>query len=247
MTNAPERKTYAVFARPKNKKLIAELEKSGAAVVRMTPARLSALDDSEFGEALTNIGQFDWLIFADVCAVEFFLEAAQAKDFDLFDLDDIHVCALGEATAERLRLAQIHTDVVPSANTPEKIVESIAEYIFETDGLSGKKFLLLKELNGPAEFCAALESENASVIKAAIYRADFVESGETAKLKALIKGGAIDEILFAAPEDWLHFRFLFNRENPAEILRGVKVSAADEATRQTLGEYNIPAMLLFRG
>jgi uroporphyrinogen-III synthase len=247
MAQMHERKTYAIFDRSRNKKLIAELEKSGASIVKIKPVELIKNENSDFYDLTGQIKSSDWLICADVYAAEFFLETLRASDFDLFELDDLHVCALGEAVAERLRLEQIHTDVIPVVNETGKIVESIENYIFDESDFAGKRFLLLKEQSQNFEkITEALEKRNAEVREAAIYRARIAAPDELPKIKALIKGGAIDEIVFTAPEDLTDFRFLFGIENLREMPRDAKISGADDATRQALFENGISANLFLR-
>lgn len=241
MTETRDSKTYAVFDHPRNKKLAGELENAGCKVVKIPLAELIKIESSQFGFPVEEINQFDWIIFADVYAADFFLEFLNESDFDLFELDALHVCALGEAVAERLRFAQIHTDVIPVVNTSEKIVESIENYIYDEGEFAGQRFLLLKESFESFDFVAELEKRNGIVRKAPIYRAENSSSNELPRIKALFKGGAIDEIVFTAPEDLPHCRFVFRGENIADILRDAKISAADEATRQTLSENRIMA------
>lgn len=242
-TNAS--KTYAVFEHSRNKKLIAELENAGGAVVRIPPPELIKIDRERFGVRLEKISGFDWIIFVDVYAADIFLELLRESDFDLFELDALHICALGESVADRLRFAQIHTDVIPVVNTPEKIVESIENYLYGENDFAGKRFLVLKESGEQLDFVAALEKKSAEVREAAIYRMEYVSVNELPKIKALVKGGAIDEIIFTAPEDYLHCRLVFRNETLTEVLRDAKIFAVDETIRQMLRENQISAALFF--
>lgn len=243
MTETVEPKTRAVFDFARNKKLIDELKKAGDGVVSIPAADVSKIETAAFSVPLAEIDGFDWIVFADVYAADFFLELLSENDFDAFELDDLHVCALGESVADRLRFAQIHTDVIPARNAADEIVESLENYIYGENRLAGKKILLLKEAGERLDFAAALEKKNAEVTEAAIYRAAYASPNDLPKIKALVKGGAIDEMIFTAPEDFLQCRFLFRRENVAEILRDAKIFAADEATRRALGENQISAAL----
>jgi uroporphyrinogen-III synthase len=247
MPEKRDTKTYAVFDHSRNRKLIGELEKSGASVIKITPAELIKTEISKAGNWLAEINSFDWIIFADVYAVEFFLDVLGENDFDLFELDNLHICALGEVVAERLRFVQIHTDVIPAVNETKKIVESIENYIYEENDFGGKKFLLLKEAGERFDVVAALEKKRAEVIESAIYRAAFTLPNELPKIKALVKGGAVDEIIFNTSEDFLQCRFVFRHEDIAEVLRGVKISAVSDAVRQTLFENRISADLFSSG
>ena len=243
MPETREPKTYAVFEHSRNKKLIGELEKTGASVVKITPAELTKIELSPDGDWLGELNFFDWIIFSDVYAVEFFLDILRENGFDLFELDDLRICALSEAVAERLRFVQIHTDVIPAVNETEKIVEAIENYIYEESHFAGNRFLLLKEANEHLEIAAALKNKRAEVIESAVYSASYEGRKELPKVKALVKGGAIDEIIFNSPEDFLHCRFIFRNEDFAEVLRDVKISAVNEVTRQALLEKRIAADL----
>ena len=235
-------KTYALFDTPRNKKLISELEKAGSVVV-IPAAEITKIEAATFDVSVDEINNFDWIIFADVYAAEFFLEFLRENDFDAFELDKLHVCALGELVADRLRFAQIHTDVIPAVNTKENIVESIGNYIYEESEFAGKRFLLLREASAQYEFVNALKKRHAQVQEAAIYGAEYALSHELPKIKALVKGGAIDEMIFTAPEDFSQCQFLFRSENIAEVLRDAKLFAADEPTRRAFGENQISAAL----
>ena len=236
-------KTYAVFDTPRNKKLIEELEQSGGSVVVIPAAEITKIEAAAFDVSVDEIQLFDWIVFSDVYAAEFFLEFLRENDFDAFELDNLSVCALGDAVADRLRFEQIHTDVIPAVNSPANIVESIGNYIYDESEFAGKRFLLLREASAQFEFVAALEKKNAEVREAAIYRAAHTSTHELPKIKALVKGGAIDEMIFTAPEDFLQWRFVFRHENIAEVLRDAKLFAADDATRRALNENQVSAAL----
>lgn len=243
MTETHDSETYAVFDHPRNKKLISQLENAGGKVFKIPLAKLIKIEELQFSFPVEEINLFDWIIFADVFAAEFFLEFLNDNNFDLFELDDLHICALGEAVAERLRFAQIHTDVIPVFNTTEKIIESIENYIYDERELAEKRFLLIQEAAARFDVAGRLEEKHAKVSEGAIYRAEYSPESELPRIKALVKGGAIDELIFTAPEDLPHFRFLFRDENITDVLREAKISAADEATRQTLRENRISSFV----
>ncbi|MDQ3907734.1 MAG: uroporphyrinogen-III synthase, partial [Acidobacteriota bacterium] len=92
----------------------AELERYGARVVPcptieiVEPESYAPLD-----EAIENLFGYDWLVFTSVNGVEFFLRRLKTLGRDVSELDDLRVCAIGDATAERLSDAFVHVDVVP--------------------------------------------------------------------------------------------------------------------------------------
>src|ERR671917_18476 len=90
-------------ARAQAAEFAAELERYGARVVAcptieiVEPESYAPLD-----EALENLYGYDWLVFTSANGVEHFLRRLRAAGRDVSELDELRVCAIGEATAERL-------------------------------------------------------------------------------------------------------------------------------------------------
>jgi uroporphyrinogen-III synthase len=245
MTDANDAKTYALFSVQKNKKLIGELEAKGNKILPLPVSSIESLYsgkslDDDFRQIIKKIKEFEWIIFTDVFAAGFFLEILENEDFDPFELDEINICSLGAAAADRLRFAQIHTDIIPQKNSSEAILDSIEDYIGEGEiGFAGKRFLVVKEVGEKPEFIEKLTEKGAAVSQLAVYRAEFSAMEDVPKIKALIKGGAADEIYFSTPEEFLNFKFLFREENLKKVLSGIKISVNGDVTFQTVTEHEL--------
>jgi uroporphyrinogen-III synthase len=229
MSNLLEEKTYAIFASPLNKKLIAELNDKGKKVVIFPTVTAEKLELSEVSkDKLKNLAEFDWLIFTDVYAVDFFVEALHCIEFDLFELDAIRVCALGEAVADRLRFDQIHADLIPSKLDEQSVISTISEYSIEN--IENLRFLVIGEINSKSF---------ANFEHLPIYQATFTDESLKAKSAALLKGGAIDEFIFSAPEDLVSLNFLCANDELAEVLTEMQISAASESAYQSLSDHGL--------
>ncbi len=229
MSNFVEEKTYAIFASPLNKKLIAELSDKGKKVVIFPSVTAAKLQLSEAAEAkLTNLTDFDWLIFTDIFTVDFFVETLREIEFDLFELDAIRVCALGEAVADRLRFDQIHADLIPAKLDEKSVISTISEY--STENVENLKFLVVSEINSKS----FTNFEHLPV-----YQAKFTDESLKAKSAALLKGGAIDEIIFSAPEDLASLNFLCGNDDLAEVLTEIQISATSELAYQSLSDHGL--------
>ena len=145
MSDAANEKTYALFANPANRRLVAELEKAGARVFQFPPIAVEkvALDEKSV-ENLRHLADFDWLIFPDVLVVDYFLEALEENEIDLFEMDFLGVCAFGEAVSDRLRFAAVHADIIPASVEIDVVFAAVLEYIGEGK-LKDLKFLFPKE------------------------------------------------------------------------------------------------------
>src|ERR687889_1285915 len=88
-------------AREQAAEFAAELEAYGARVVAcptieiVPPASYAQLD-----EAIDNLFGYDWLVLTSANAAENFLARLAAAGKDVSELDELHVCAIGGATAE---------------------------------------------------------------------------------------------------------------------------------------------------
>src|ERR687893_578577 len=101
-------------ARAQSAEFVAELERLGARVVGcptieiVEPESYALLD-----EAIENLFGYDWLVLTSVNGVEHFMRRLAAAGKDASELDELRVCAVGDATAVRLSGARAHVDVVP--------------------------------------------------------------------------------------------------------------------------------------
>ena len=205
---------------------------------------LIAFDEPEISKkyfpaaALEKINEFDWLIIGDPIAADQFIETLLEAEFDLYQLDNLRICVGGESAADRLRLFQVHSDVIPVRNFRANILENLSEYIGGEDFIRDLKFYVpqkSEEIFGLAE---SIESLGGEIISEPFFQIRF-DAPELPKLKALLTGGAFDEFIFTSPEQIYFLRRLLNTERIDEILSGTLIYAIDEITQQALIECGI--------
>ncbi len=241
MTNAPDEKTYALVSNALNKKICAKLEAAGAANPILFPAaQTEKIDLDDYSLALLrDLANFDWLIFSDVLTVDYFLQILEENEIDIFELDAARVCAVGEAVADRLRFVQLHSDVIPTLIDEESVCAALSGYI-GAEKIGGASFLSVKRKSSEIKIESLLTKTGARVRQLEIYCAEIIaDSAANARLKALLKGGAIDEFVFSSPEDLIALEQLFSDDKPRRILSEVNVSAIDNVIFQTLKEHGL--------
>jgi uroporphyrinogen-III synthase len=239
MIEAANDKTYGLFSTPNNKKLIADLEAQGKKIIKLPAFETRLLDlDESSRKRIQNLSQFDWIIFPDVLTVDCFLEILEESEADLFELDEVRICAFGEAVSDRLRFVQIHTDVLPIKIDDLLIIEALKNYVNCEDGLSNQNILMLRQENKVETISKKLIGENANVFESAIYRITTQPNENAPKLKALISGGAIDEFIFSAPEDIIYLKYFLNIEKIENELFE-QFTATNETTFKKLFELGI--------
>jgi uroporphyrinogen-III synthase len=237
MQTSSNEKTYALFSNPANRKIIAQIEQTGAKVFQFEPVKTEKIN-IDTAIIKNTFSAFDWIIFPDVYTVDYFLEILEETEIDLFELDEISILAMGEAVADRLRFAMLHADIIPHSIEIETIFAALLSYLGK-DKLGGLNFLIPKGSTFDAELKRSLIESGANVTEIAVYRARFDDKIKTANLKALLKGGAIDEFIFTSVEDVISLKYYLFPENAAESLSGTKTSGIDEITMQALRENNL--------
>ncbi len=247
MSNSAADKTYAFFETQLNKKLAVRLVEQSASFFQFPPLEIedTALNNEEL-DLLKNIIEFEWLIFTDVLAVDYFLQTSTENELDFFELDAVRVCAFGEVVADRLSFNQVHADVIPNEINAQTVFSAISFYAGENN-LNNLKLLLIKEKSADFGIVNLFKETNAELIELPIYRAQISGKSETIKLKTLLKNGAIDEFIFSAPEDLIALRHYFPDENELKtIFEEVKASAIDANIYQNLKENEIKAHYFIR-
>jgi uroporphyrinogen-III synthase len=237
-------KTYALFNNPESRKIVGELEKNGADFKLFPAIEIEKLTlDEQQIEILRNLKEFDWLIFQDVLAVDYFLENLEANEIDFYELDYLRICAGGETVADRLRFSAIHSDVIPKTTDSNQVLAEIVGYVGEAE--IGKLKILIPKINSADELTLKLKELAAEVCELPIYGAKDFLNFDATKLKILLKGGAIDEFIFTSAVDFVALKHLFKNVKIADVFGGIRVSAADSFILQTLREQNLPLAGLF--
>lgn len=235
MSNLETKKTYGLFAGPTNKKLISSLLESGENLLVYPTFAAEKVDlTAAAEEKLKNLSNYNWLIFTDVYAVDFFIELLRELEIDLFELDELRVCAFGEAIADRLRFVQIHADIVPTKIDCETVFTKISEYV-ESE-IEQLKFLVIKGKSNFSAIVEKLKNDNTVVDELAVYQGKFTDESEIVRLKTLLKSGALDEFVFSTAEDLVNVRLLFPNEEFGSIFQEIKISATTENAFQSLLE-----------
>ncbi len=122
---------------------VIELESYGAGVIVCPTIEITDPESYErLDEAIDHLYGYDWLILSSINAVDFFLRRLAAHNREVSELDELKVCAIGEATAERLRQAQIHVDVVPVKFKAEGVFAALTQFVGGRERLHGLNLLL---------------------------------------------------------------------------------------------------------
>src|SRR5437588_11140155 len=90
-----------------------ELEHSGARVITAPKLEIHEPDSHvALDEAIENLFGYDWIIFANIYAVDYFLRRFHQLDHDNSELDDVRVCATAWGGSTRLEGVHLHLHAI---------------------------------------------------------------------------------------------------------------------------------------
>ena len=232
-------------AREQAGEFAAALEAFGARVVYCPTIEVVAPESyAQLDEAVENLFGYDWLIFTSTNAFEHFLARLHALGKDVGELDELRVCAVGAATAERLADSHVHVDVVPERAQAEGVCEALADYAGGAEHLGGLNFLFPRAAAGRDYIPRALAEAGARCDVVTAYRTVRPETTDRAKAEALLAGGAVDCVTFTSPSTVRNFAQLFEAADLAPLLAGVRVACIGETTAAAAAALNLPTDIL---
>ena len=227
-------------ARAQAAEFAALLEAEGARVVAcptieiVEPESYAPLD-----QAIENLYGYDWLIFTSTNGVDFFLRRLAALGREVGELDELRVCAIGAATAERLHAAHVHVDLVPEQSKAEGVFAALESYIGGRAQFDRLNFLLPRAAVGRDFLPRALEAAGARVDTVPAYRTVPPRTTDRAKVEALLVGGAVDCVTFTSASTVANFAQLFDTNDLGALLAGVRVACIGDITARAAADYGL--------
>jgi uroporphyrinogen III methyltransferase/synthase len=218
----------------------AALESYGARVISCPTIEI--VEPESFGpldEAIQNLYGYDWLIFTSTNGADFFLRRLSQLGHEVSELDELKVCVIGEATAERLREASIHVDLVPEQFKAEGVFSALERFIGGASGFHGQNFLIPRAAQARDYLPRALEAAGARADVVPAYRTVAPENMEKRRIEALLAGGAVDCITFTSSSTVRNFAELFDTTELSSLLAGVEVACIGDITASTAAEYGL--------
>src|ERR1051325_3215185 len=197
------------------------LEAAGAEAIEAAMIRIEPPDDyGPLDDVCGRAGEFRWIVFASVNAVDAFLERLLAGPTDLRDLKGVKLCAVGPATAERLARAGLKADYMPAENRAEGVLRAMIESA-PGGKLAGAKILLPHADIGRELLADELKKHGADVTEVIAYRTVAVEperEGEPDIYRMLLER-RIDAVTFTSPSSVRNFVRILGPETAGGPLR----------------------------
>lgn len=209
------------------------VEKGGNTVIEI-PAVTMPLDHSSL--TVPEFGDHDWIVFPDAFAALHFAEFLFRQGIDLAELDMLRIAALTERTADAMTAISIHADLV--SHTHSELFREILQYEGGIDG-GNLKILVPCEASVLNGLSAGFADERVIAQFLPVYEKSSRPVSDLPKIKALLIGGAIDEINFCSLTDLETLSELFKDTDLLTILENVTLRSlnpriADQLRRMSL-------------
>lgn len=217
----------------------AELEHHGATVVHCPTIEIRELENYErLDEAIDHLYGYDWLIFTSVNGVDHFFRRLDAHERNPSDLDELKVCAIGDATADRLRDLHVHVDVVPDEFKAEGVFAALERFVGGGDALRNLNVLIPRASVARDYLPKALEAAGARVDVVPAYRTSLPADLDRGRVAAMLSGSA-DCIAFTSSSTVRNLAQLFDTQDLSGALANVAIACIGDITAMTAAEYGL--------
>jgi uroporphyrinogen III methyltransferase/synthase len=218
---------------------VTALESHGASVISCPTIEIADPESYDrLDEAIDHLYGYDWIIFTSANGVEYFLRRLNTRGVRVEELDELKVCAIGEATADKLRDAPVHVDLVPSQAKAEGVFSALREFAGGKERLHGLNILIPRAAVGRDYLPKSLAEAGARVDVATAYRTVVPDNLDRGRLSAMLTGSA-DCIAFMSSSSVKNLGLLFDTHDLGEKLHGLTIACIGDVTAATAAEYGL--------
>ncbi len=169
------------------------LSERGAQSIELPAIDIRTVTDSEeLDQAISNLENYQWIIFTSVNGVEVFWQRLCNLRQDCRTLSGLRIGAIGPATAQALAAKGIIPDYVPEVYTSKGIITGL-----KGQNIVGQRFLLPRADIADKELVQGISQLGASVHEVTAYRTVPATEAIT-QAKQMIISGKIDVITFTS-------------------------------------------------
>jgi uroporphyrinogen-III synthase len=236
MAPSPLTGKRVVITRPalQSETLVNALTERGAiAIVRPLIAFSDPEDLRPLDKAISEVGQFDWLMFTSREAVRSVTRRSNKLGRNLGQQwGDLRVAAVGPGTAETITKAGLQVDYVAQEHSGIGLANELGER------LRGKKVLLPRSDRANPDLPRELKHHKAEVTEVIAYRTLKATELELEELIDLLNGKA-EAILFFSPSAVQHFVEMIGGEQLRALEDKMAITAVGPVTANALRDAGV--------
>jgi len=187
-----------------------------------------------FKNALKELSSYDWVVFTSVNAVDSVFDSLAEIGMDARSFHGVKLCAIGPATAERLRSFKLLVDLIPKGYKSESIIEE-----FEKLGeIKGLRVLLPRADIAPPLLPDGLSSMGAEPVEVVAYRTVIADPPSQNTLQRLLNGEA-SFVTFTSSSTVENFVQLLGQENLARLPTSLRFASIGPSTSATARKHGL--------
>lgn len=199
------------------------VEHEGIAV-RFPTLEIVSRNDNRIKPTLANLDRFQWVIFISANAVNFALKANSGK---IPRTKSVHFVAVGQATAQAMKMAGLPVDLVPEYGYNSEALLAMPEL----QQIEGQNLLIVRGEGGREQLATTLRSRGAEVDYLEVYKRIIprVDSSPVVKLLAQQK---LDVITVTSAEALQNLSIMLGEKNNKLLSLIPLVVVSDRIRRQ---------------
>ncbi|MFC2005718.1 uroporphyrinogen-III C-methyltransferase [Chloroflexota bacterium] len=215
------------------------LAEQGAQPIELPAINIQAVTDTrELDQALSNLSNYQWLVFTSVNGVEAFWKRLHDLNMDSRALSGLQVGAIGPATAKALEAQGVIPDFLPEIYTSEGIIDGL-----KSRNIAGLRILLPRADIADKDLVQELSRLGAEAHEVAAYQTVPAIEAITQARQMLISG-EIDVITFTSSSTVSNLMAVFSGELP--VIDGVKVACIGHKTADTATKAGLKVDIIAR-
>ena len=203
-----------------------QLSELGAGIVRQPAIKIVPSHElTSVDRAITQLNDFDWLVFSSANGVRFLLDRVIDLGCDMRQLGCTKIAAIGPGTADALTRYHLRADLVPKTSFR---AETLADDLKPL--ANGRRFLLARASRGREILAEQLCESGANVEQVVVYESTDVPEAE-AEVRQQLEAGRIDWITVTSSAIARSLAQMFG-----DSLRHAKIASISPITTATLHE-----------
>ena len=191
-------------------------------------------------QAFLRMERYQWVVFTSVNGVKYFFDRLEDLGFDLRELKDIKVGAIGPKTAEALAKKGIRPDLVPDEYRAEAVVEAFKDW-----DIKMAKILLPRAAEAREVLPMELTKRGAFVDEIPVYQT-VRPVHDKPRVKEMLEKGEIDMVTFTSSSTVRNFVDMFRQETQLfkDWMSKVPVACIGPITAKTAEDKGLPVSLM---
>jgi uroporphyrinogen III methyltransferase/synthase len=189
-------------------------------------------DWSPVDSAIDRLDEFEWIVFSSSNGVHFFMQRLLALGYDMRQMGDVQLAAIGPATVAALAEFHLVADVRPDVYRAEALAETLGLRVRD------RRLLLLRASRGREVLAEMLSAAGAAVEQVVVYESRDVPGPEQNVADA-IAAGRIDYVTVTSSAIARSLVKMFGSS-----LRKPRLAAISPLTAEVLAELGYPAAIV---